>query len=178
MVPVCGVISGVGKGASRGRMGMLCLLGDPIQGDGCNARSIGLVGVGVREIVQISVGVAALRAEQGGSISRTGRGGGLISEPGELYPESLAKSADPKSKLSSSGVSSGTMDFQVWTGDGQDLGVFTWADGEYLRTIATQRWNTGSGMCSFQLTALRKALSFWLISQVLSPDILLQARAE
>lgn len=119
-----------------------------------------MIAVGIPDAVQVLVGVATLDAERGGGISHVGSGGGLMSDPGELYPESSDRSAGPKSKLSSSGVSRGTIDFQVWTDDGQDLGVFTWADGEYLRTMLTQRWKTGSGMCSFQLTALRNALSF------------------
>jgi hypothetical protein len=51
-------------------------------------------------------------------------------------------------------------------------------DGVYLRTISVQRWNTASVICSRQLTARRKVISFWLISSVFSPEILLQARAE
>src|SRR5690349_9102402 len=50
--------------------------------------------------------------------------------------------------------------------------------GVYLRTISFHLWKTSSTMWSFQLTAIRKAISFWLISWVLSPEILLQARAE
>ncbi len=48
----------------------------------------------------------------------------------------------------------------------------------YLMRISCQRSNSGSGTCSFQLTAWRKAISLVLISHTVKPDILLQARAE
>lgn len=51
-------------------------------------------------------------------------------------------------------------------------------DREYFKTISVQRLKTGSVMWSFQLTAERKAISLALISHVLNPEILLQARAE
>ncbi len=64
------------------------------------------------------MGVASLNADNGGSFSRIGTGGGLMLDPGELYPESSDKSKDPRAKLSSSGVSRGTIDFQVWAEGG------------------------------------------------------------
>lgn len=86
------------------------------------------------------------------------------------------------SMLSNSGLSLRMIDFQSADcsasprehpepGDGGCVGV-------YLRTISAQRWKTGSVMCNCQLTAKRNAISFWLISSVLSPEILLHARAE
>jgi len=46
------------------------------------------------------------------------------------------------------------------------------------KRIRVQRFHTVLVMCKFQLTAWRKAVSFWLISCVCKPEILLQARAE
>jgi hypothetical protein len=75
------------------------------------------------------------------------------------------------------------MDFQVSTevcsaslgqaepGDGGCVGV-------YFRTMSVQRWKTASVICIRQLTASKNAISFWLISKVFSPEILLHARAE
>lgn len=60
--------------------------------------------------------------EYGESSSRKGNGGGLISDPGELYPESSDSSDEPKSKVSSSGVRMGIIDFQVCEDAGQDRG--------------------------------------------------------
>lgn len=76
------------------------------------------VGSRVRGIVYGLVGVSSLDVEHGESSPDSGIGGGLMSDPGDLYPESSDKSADPKSKLSSSGVSRGTIVFQVCTDDG------------------------------------------------------------
>lgn len=53
-----------------------------------------------------------------------------------------------------------------------------WDEGVYLRTMSVQRWKTFSVICKSQLTARRKAISFWLISKAGSPEILLQAREE
>jgi len=50
--------------------------------------------------------------------------------------------------------------------------------GVYFNTMSVQRRKIDSGICSFQLTSLRKTRSLLLISQTLSPDILLQALAE
>ncbi len=107
------------------------------------------------------------------------RGGESISDPGELYPESLDMVAAPKLRPSRLGVRCGMIDLHTFAEVGDDRGeVGDCADGEYFKTISVHRWNTGSGMCNFQLTADRKAISLVLISHVLSPDILLQARAE
>jgi len=56
-------------------------------------------------------------------------------------------------------------------GDGGNEGV-------YFKTMSVQRWKTASVMCNCQLTASRKAISFWLISKVFNPEILLHALAE
>jgi hypothetical protein len=50
--------------------------------------------------------------------------------------------------------------------------------GVYFKTISVQRWKTASVICIRQLTARRNAISFWLISKVFNPEILLHARAE
>lgn len=85
------------------------------------------------------------------------------------------------SMLSSSGLSLSIILFHsadcssserlVEPGDGGNVGV-------YLRTMSVQRWKTASVMCNCQLTASRKAISFWLISKVFNPEILLHALAE
>jgi len=82
------------------------------------------------------------------------------------------------SMLSNSGLSLRIIDFQLADcsatrghgepGEGGSEGV-------YLRTISVQRWKTASVICIFQFTARRKAISFWLIPKVFSPEILLQA---
>ncbi len=90
-----------------------------------------------------------------------------------------ASSAWPNSRVSSAGVKRGTTAFHMLTAQGEDLGKESVdADGEYFSTISVQRWKTGSGMWSFQFTAVKKAISFALISLAFSPEILLQARAE
>ena len=150
-VLVCGVNCGVGKGPRRGSSGMICSSALVSRGVGSSTRGIvyGLVGVGSFDV------------EDGESSSRYGIGGGLISDPGELYPESSETSDNPKSKVSSSGVSKGTIDLQVCDDIGHDLGrPLTLADGEYFNTISVHRWNTGSGICSFHFTADRNASSF------------------
>lgn len=80
------------------------------------------------------------------------------------------------STISNSGVNLGIMHLQVFgrqpPGDG---GGFV---GVCLRTISCHLSQIGSVMWSFQLTAARKAISLVLISQTLSPEILLHARAE
>ena len=53
------------------------------------------------------VGVGSMDVEHGESSSCNGNGGGLISDPGELYPQSSDSSDEPKSKVSSSGVRMG-----------------------------------------------------------------------
>ena len=84
------------------------------------------------------------------------------------------------SMLSNSGFSLSIIDFQLADcssserldpGDGGNWGV-------YLRTMSVQRWKTASVICSSQFTARRKAISFWLISKVFNPEILLHALAE
>lgn len=88
---------------------------------------------------------------------------------------------DIPSMLSNAGLSLSIMDFQsavcssseglLDPGDGGNVGV-------YLRTISVQRWKTASVICNSQFTARRKAISFWLISKVFNPEILLHALAE
>lgn len=80
------------------------------------------------------------------------------------------------SMISKSGVNKGMMSFQV-------LGMEAPGDGGgrvgvCRRTTSCHFSHTESTMWSFQLTASRKAISFVLISQTLSPEILLHARAE
>ena len=85
------------------------------------------------------------------------------------------------SMLSNSGLSLSIIDFQsadcssseglLDPGDGGNVGV-------YLRTMSVQRWKTASVICNSQFTARRKAISFWLISKVFNPEILLHALAE
>ena len=119
-------------------------------------------------------GVGVGSFEVGTRSSRIGIGGGLISDPGESYPESSDSSAPPKSVMSRLGVSRSTTSFQEIAGLGDERGD----DGEYLSTISTQRSKMWPGICNFQFMVERKAISFTLRSQVLSPDILLQALAE
>lgn len=83
------------------------------------------------------------------------------------------------SMLSNSELSLRTITFQsadcsARLGDPGDGG---WV-GVYFKTMSVQRWKTASVICNCQLTAMRKAISFWLISKVFNPDILLHARAE
>jgi hypothetical protein len=83
--------------------------------------------------------------------------------------------------LSKSGLRLRIIDFQSadWSANrGHDEpGVGGWV-GVYFKTMSVQRWKTASVMCNCQLTAKRKAISFWLISKVFKPEILLHARAE
>ncbi|KAL8919592.1 MAG: hypothetical protein Q9172_004920 [Xanthocarpia lactea] len=134
------------------------------------------VGSSVLGILLVLVGVDSFEVDQVGSLrSLTGKqrsfefgGGGLG-----------ASSAWPNSRVSSAGVKRGTTAFHMLTAQGEDLGKESVdADGEYFSTISVQRWKTGSGMWSFQFTAVKKAISFALISQAFSPEILLHARAE
>lgn len=83
------------------------------------------------------------------------------------------------SMLSNSGLSLRIIAFQsadcsAILGDPGDGG---WV-GVYFKTMSVQRWKTASVICNCQFTARRKAISFWLISKVFSPEILLHARAE
>lgn len=89
---------------------------------------------------------------------------------------------NPASNSLSSGVSFGIMDRQssfFSIGDGKDVGEGGgWGDGVYRKTMSVHRWKTVSEICRRQLTAVRKVISFMLISSVFKPDILLHARAE
>lgn len=73
------------------------------------------------------------------------------------------------------GVSNGIIVFQHMTPTSS--GVLP-APGVNFNTMSVHRWYVVSDMCSFHCTASRNTSSFWLISAVGRPEILLQARAE
>jgi hypothetical protein len=82
------------------------------------------------------------------------------------------------STVSSDGVRRGTIVLQfsvtgsiVPSGEGGGCVV-------YWIKVSCHLSNRDSGTCNFHLTACRNAISFVLISQTLSPDILDHARAE
>ena len=110
----------------------------------------------------------------------------LCEAKGQIFDENFDARVDgvmnPASTSLSSGVSLGMIDRQssiFSVGDGKDVGEGGGCvDGVYRNTMSVHRWKTVSDMCSRQLTAMRKVISFMLISTVFKPDILLQARAE
>lgn len=117
-MPVCGVNWGVGKGPRWGRVGRVYSSALASRGDGSS----------VRMMLYESEEMGSLEfdgGDDGDSSSRTGNGGGLISEssgPGELYPESFDISPNPKGTVSSSGVRMGTIVFHVWGAAEEALG--------------------------------------------------------
>ena len=136
------------------------------------------VGSKVIGVLHVLVGVGWFDPDHTGSLKST-LTLGESEQPGESLPRFEDSLASPKWNWSNSGVRRGTIAFHVFVDRGEDLGeAGDEADGEYFSTILVHRWNTGSGIWSFQFTAFKNALSFMLISQAFRPEILLQARAE
>lgn len=114
------------------------------------------VGSNVLGILFGGVGVGSFKLDHSGSLKLilgAGHTGSLWLRAATghasvfVRPKSLANSACPKSRLSSSGVRRGIIAFHVSAAQGEDLGEDRDdADGEYFSTTSVQRWKTGSGI--------------------------------
>jgi hypothetical protein len=169
-VPVCGVIAGVGnkpEDCSGGRIGRFETL----------PHGIGSSALG---IVYGFVGVESLDSKYAREPDSAGGVGKLDGPRSPLRWSGLERFellTPPNSTPSRAGVRCGMIDLHELVEPDDDVGG-TDEETENLRTISVHRLKRGSGMCSFQSIAARKAISLLLISLVLNPDILLHARAE
>jgi hypothetical protein len=119
------------------------------------------VGVCSREVERIDSMLGILRGEGESARPRSI----LLIETGVI---------GSKSKDSRSGVRRGKTVRQDWP----SLAGRPPAPGVNFKTRSVQRWKVASQMCRRHSTASRNINSFWLISNVFKPEILLHARAE
>lgn len=161
---------GVGSGPILTSAGV----GGPRSGVGSRNRGKMVDGVGVLSIDVDSMGARSKMLLVGVGVV----GVDVAGNPKPLHDGSLiAESSLPSimGVLSNVGVNSGTIRFQTEFSDPAPVHV---AEGVYLSTRSCHCSNKGFGRWRFQSILLRKLRSFWLISQILRPDILPHALAE
>lgn len=168
VIPTCGVSCGVGRSPSLGS-------GERVTPDKSAAdglRGISANGSPDEGLSQLAGLLGAVEVDEGEEDEEAEEA--EEESAGEPTLDNDHGPSARESSVSSSGVRIGmTVRQHIPSALGMPL-----AFGVYFRTISFQRWKTASDMCRRQSTAWRNMSSFWLISAVLRPEILLQARAE
>jgi hypothetical protein len=127
----------------------------------------------VRGRLRGQVGVCSREVERIDSMLGALRGDGESATPSSILPIETGVIGS-KSNDSRSGVREGRTVRQHWPSQAERPP----APGVNFKTRSVQRWKRASETCRRHPTASRNINSFWLISRVFRPEILLHARAE